>query len=259
MPLDVTAALVHVQQPGRPTVEARALLDTFASKGVPTTPFSLKQLRRKRLPLSRHTLVAGDHDVMRAAFQQLEIDGPWLPTYPPGTQPFLRRSVSRSSLAAARQHVDSTGERMFIKPADAHKRFTGFVYEPHAGSFQFDGASGQTQVWCSTPVEFGAEFRAYVVNGEIVGVCPYEGTTADVEEPTNIARQIVDAMRIAGSLVAGFSIDVGQLEDGYALVECNDGFALGLYDGLPHAAYTRLIEARWLELASSDAEVTFCE
>ena len=94
------------------------------------TPFSLKQLRRRRLTLSPTTLVAGDHDAMRAAFNQLGLEGPWLATYPAGTERFLHRTLSRSTLAAARQHVDSTGERMFIKPADAHKRFTGFVYEP---------------------------------------------------------------------------------------------------------------------------------
>jgi hypothetical protein len=255
MSLDVTAAFVQVQQPGRPTVEARALLDTLATRGIAATPFSLKQLRRKRLPLSRTTLVAGDHDVMRAAFQQLEIDGPWLPTYPAGTEHFLHRSLSRSTLAAARQHVDSTGERLFIKPADAHKRFTGFVYEPHAGAFAFNGASGQTEVWCSSPVEFGAEFRAYVVDGEVLGVCPYQGEETDVTGPTKAARTIVEGMRAAGSLVSGFSIDVGRLEgptdDTYALVECNDGFALGLYEGLSHESYARLIEARWLELVAA--------
>ncbi len=250
MPLDVTTAWVQVQQPGRPTIEARAILETLTARGIPVTPFSLKQLRRRRLTLSPTTLVAGDHDAMRAAFKQLGLEGPWLETYPAGSEAFLHRSISRSTLAAARQHVDSTGERMFIKPADAHKRFTGFVYEPHAGSFQFNGASGQTEVWCSTPVEFGPEFRAYVVEGDVVGVCPYEGAATDVAGPTAFARAIVDALQAAGSLVAGFSIDVGQIDDGYALVECNDGFALGLYDGLPFEAYARLIEARWLELAA---------
>ena len=89
-----------------------------------------------------------------------------------------------------------------------------------------------------------------MVEGEVVGVCPYDGATSEVGGPTEAAREIVEAMREAGSLVAGFSIDVGQLGDGYTLVECNDGFALGLYEGLPHEDYARLIEARWLELAA---------
>lgn len=223
------------------------MLDTL---DVPTTTFSLKQLRRRKLKLRPETLVVGDHDVMRAAFTQLAIEGPWLETYPAGTEPFWRRRIWRSTLAEARQHVDTAGERLFIKPAEAHKRFTGFVHAPGSGSFAFNGASSQTAVWCASPVEFGAEFRAYVTHGEVVGACRYDDGTADEEAPLAEARAIVDAMRAAGSLIAGFSVDLGRIGDAWALVECNDGFALGLYPGFSPRSYAELLVARWMELSA---------
>jgi hypothetical protein len=46
----------------------------------------------------------------------------------------------------------------------------------------------------------------------------------------------------------GFGMDWGITSDGRTLlVEVNDGYALGNY-GIPGAAYTALIEARWRQL-----------
>lgn len=60
------------------------------------------------------------------------------------------------------------------------------------------------------------------------------------------------ALGEAGEAVAGYAIDVGLLDDGQlALVECNDGFALGLYPGMAPSRYAELLFARWRELLSA--------
>lgn len=248
----VRAAWVQVQQPGRPTGEARAVLETLAARGQPTQTGSLKQLQRGRVALDPEVLVVGDHDVMRAAFKQLGVGGPWLSDYPRGVEPFLRRSVRPSTLAQARAEVDDSGRACFIKPREARKRFTGFVYAPGDDSFAFAGASGSTAVWCSDPVEFGDEYRAYVCGNGVVGVTAYAGATpGDTAEVEDFTGAVLRALQAEGTAVAGFAIDVGRTPQGLAVVECNDGFALGRYDGMPPEPYVDLLVARWVELLAA--------
>ena len=245
----VQAAWVQVQQPGRPSVEARAVLDTFAAHELPTLTGSLKQMQRGRVELSPEVLVFGDHDVMRAAFKRLSVDGPWLADYPTGVEPFLRRTMRATTLGQARAQVEESGRASFLKPRDARKRFTGFVYSPGNDGFAFAGASRSLPVWCSDPLEFGDEFRAYVCEGTVIGTTVYKGTKPDaVEGVEQFATKVVRALEQADSAVAGYSIDIGRTADGLAVVECNDGFALGLYDGVDAERYTDLLCARWSEL-----------
>jgi hypothetical protein len=249
----VEHAWVQVQQPGRPTPEAAAVLETLSARGTPTQPFSLKQLQRGRIEVKPQTLVVGDHDVMRAAFKQLGIDEPGLADYPAGTDTFLRRRLWHSTLAEATAHVEQTGTALFIKPRAARKRFTGLVYTPGSGSFAFGGASRNLDVWCSDAVTFGAEFRAYVCRNTVLGIAQYAGEPG-AATPDAFVDAVVAAMRDAGSEVDGFAVDVASIDDGFALVECNDGFALGLYDGIAAEDYTDLLCARWSQLVHPRAQ-----
>jgi ATP-grasp domain, R2K clade family 2 len=63
----------------------------------------------------------------------------------------------------------------------------------------------------------------------------------------------MQALDAAGAAYAGYAIDFGVLSTGEtALVEMNDGFALGAY-AIDSQDYTDLICARWTELLTQRA------
>ncbi|MGE0791570.1 MAG: ATP-grasp domain-containing protein [Sandaracinaceae bacterium] len=238
----IERAYVQVEDASRPTVEARALLRVLPTRGVEVTPFTSKRMRRRQLSIKRGTLVAGHLDVVTAAFAILGVTGPALGSYPPSLAPLLGRRVWRSTLDA----VLESGERVFVKPAEREKRFTGFVVGGTPGGFEAFGASRRLPVFCSEVVAFDSEHRAYVVHGEVRAVCRYAGVEADV--PRGLLYDAIARLDAAGERVAGFAIDVGLTADGrWLLVECNDGFGLGRYDGVSAEDYTDLICARWRE------------
>lgn len=159
-----------MQQRGRPGVEARAVLAACAARGITSEVFSLKRIERRQLALSPETFVFGDHDVMRAAFAQLAVDGPWLEGYPDSLRPWLRREVWACELQAARREAARRGRALFVKPRDAHKRFSGHLLDASGGSWATQGVSARLEVWCGEPVRFLSEFRAYVVDGVVAGL-----------------------------------------------------------------------------------------
>lgn len=92
-----------------------------------------------------------------------------------------------------------------------------------------------------------SEYRAYIIHSQILGIYCYEGNPEFA-----IARSaIIEAIKLldeAGESLAGYSLDFGILETGEtALIEMNEGFALGNY-GLSDDSYADLVLARWEEL-----------
>lgn len=235
-----------MQQASRPRIEARAVIETFAARGLPTTTFTEKRLRRRQLELDRSWLVAGDLDSVPLALRQLGVTPASLPTYPDALHDHLGRRIWRSTVQEVRGRHDAAA--VFVKPAERDKRFTGFVRHDPSDDFQFAGASGQTAVWCAEVVQFDTEYRAYVVNGMVRGICPYRGDGPP--PPSDLLMEWIDALAAHGSLVAGFGLDVGRRDGTWAVVECNDGLGLGLYEGLDFADYTDLLVARWAELVA---------
>lgn len=157
-------------------------------------------------------------------------------TYPKALRPWLLRSVRRGVLADALPSE-------FVKPVRC-KAFTGAICRDLQ-----ETADPAEPVWISEPVTWAAEWRVYVKNGTVAGWAQYgEG---DDDEPD---MPVVKAMLAAYSGPAGWALDVGRLDDGrMALVEANDGWALGYYRGCPRMAYLETIAARWVELAAKAA------
>lgn len=244
----IKRALVQVRDPRTLSDEAKAATTALVARDLPVTHFTLKNLRRGRLELDPDTLVAGDLDAVPLALKKLGVQGPFVESYPSATHPFLARRVWKSTLTDMKQWVEGRGGPVFVKPGERLKRFTGFVYTSRADDYLFQGASHRALVHCSSVVQFVREFRAYVLGGVVLGVCQYAGESGAPPEPAFVER-VLDALREQQQLVAGFALDVGVLADGQpAVVECNDGFGLGLYPGLNAEAYADLLCARWEEL-----------
>lgn len=243
----ITRAFVQVQNRNRPIVEAKALLAVLPSRGIPVEPYSLKQMQRGKVPLARDILIAGDMDAVPWALKRMGVVAS-LPCYPSSLFPYLGRQIRTSTVDRVRQRVELEGRPLFVKPKSKHKRFTGFVYESLADEMNFFGASRRLDVWVSEVVTFVAEFRIYVARGRVVGMARYRGDS-DTEPRRGWLEELISALASSNELVAGFGLDVGRLDSGaWAVVECNEGYGLGLYPGLPEEAYAEMILARWEEL-----------
>lgn len=156
---------------------------------------------------------------------------PW-ETYPQALWPWLGRDVTPVPFRLAK-----AGN--FVKPQRT-KVFTGGI----KANLE-DPVEPDEMCWESEPVSFVAEWRCYVLRGQIVAISQYgEGDDADLN-PT-VPGEMVAAWP---GQPAGWALDVGLLDDGrLVLVEANDGWALGLYNGCPRLAYLDVIAARWTEL-----------
>lgn len=211
-------------------------------------PTLLRQLRRNQVDLENLELAAGTLPFIREVLGQLGRPVPKPLDYLSAPPELLGRAVWQTTLGAVRGHWEREQIPVFVKPADATKRFVGRVIRSESDLYHLATVSASTSVWCAELVTFTAEFRVFVVDREIVGVRQYEGTETVV--PEAVAQRF--ATGLGERLPAGCAIDIGLLNDGRAvLVEVNDGFALGRY-GLDPGSYLRLLRARWKQLVAGE-------
>jgi hypothetical protein len=233
---------------GKLEPEIRSLRDGCKRLGIAVELFHAKALSRGRVPIERDTLVAGHIPVVLAAFRQLGIEPPQPQDYPACLRPFLQRRVWLSTVGeVVRVLHEEQSPPFFAKPLYRHKRFHGAVIASWDDLRALGGVSNQTQVACSEIVSWKAEYRTYVTGGRVVGVRHYAGDPA-VAIDERVVEAAVETFTQSGRAPAGYGIDFGVLSTGEtALVEVNDGYALGSY-GLDDGLYTDLILARWCEL-----------
>jgi hypothetical protein len=243
-----TVAFLQDLGNGKLRVEEKMLKAEFERRGVPVEFYTIKRIQRRNLPLSEMTFIAGDMDAMHGAMRQLNIGIPAPNDYPESLAPYLHRKVWKSTLAKIEQHVlGASGAPVFIKPASLRKDFTGIVVGSSSGFARVGAVSRRQEVWCSEVVMWKSEFRLYVIENDIVGVDHYAGdpnATLDM----HTVNQALLAYRQSGEAPSAYGIDFGVLSSGEsALVEANDGYALGAYN-VAAKPYTDLLIRRWLEL-----------
>lgn len=196
----------------------------------------------------------GSVEYVREGMRLAGIREPANLSYPSGCESYLLRSVWRTPAADAL----AMKQTRFIKPTDT-KGFTGFVLgsaglplsehdmEQLSALQALDAA---TPVWVSDPVVWVSEFRYYISQGSILGYARYDqGDDDDVPEPDMaiVARCIRDL-----AIEHPYALDMGVLASGQtALVEVNDAFAIGLYQGaLKPLQYAEFLANRWAFLVS---------
>jgi hypothetical protein len=137
--------------------------------------------------------------------------------YPNWVQPYLHRKVWKSS----KWEMDRP---LFVKPADAYKRFTGFVT---TGGYS---KKKKPPFIYSEVVTFVNEWRYYISNGEVLVSGWYDGD----------ARSMPDAPPLPEIPNVTCAADFGTLPDGtLACVEVQHPYACGWYgktnkDSLPY-------------------------
>lgn len=238
---------------GKLTHEQQLLYSEFERRGIPTVLYTAKRIQRRQLPLSSDAFVAGGIDAMHGAMRQLKIDIPAPNDYPKSLAPFLNRRIWTSTLGIVeRQILEGYGEPVFAKPAHRCKSFTGRTFVSMDDFRRIGNISRRQEVYCSEVVTWSSEYRVYVIGSQIVSVDIYDGD-AKIALDSAVVEAALSAFRSSGEAPAAYGIDFGVLATGQtALIEANDGYALGAYK-ISASAYTDLLLTRWNELVSTIA------
>jgi len=149
--------------------------------------------------------------------------------YPDFLQDYLHRKVWETNEWIL-------GKKVFIKPSDRYKRFTGFVTS--------GGHKGKRKgpYWCSEVVRFINEWRYYIANGRVLSGEWYSGD--EINAPDAPDLKIDFPSEYCGA------VDFGMTDnDQLVLVEANHPFACGWY-GKKHEIYTEWIVEGWRYIVS---------
>lgn len=195
--------------------------------------------------LKPEDVVVGYIETIHTALLQLGIAIPESVNYPDELANFLGRKVWRSRINYIAKHPESWN--IFVKPADSPKKFKGRLVTSAKDLISCGDEFEDTEIWCSEPVQFLAEWRCFVRYGEILGVKSYYGDWRQHFDP----QVIENAIAAYNSAPAGYAADFGVTDKGETLlIEVNDGYSIGSY-GLFSADYSRLLASRWAEMTES--------
>ncbi|MEU8895785.1 ATP-grasp domain-containing protein [Nocardia sp. NPDC048505] len=247
----ITTAYLEYAGSGPMRHEESLLREGLEQRGIPVRYYTSKRVHRRQLPLGPEVFIAGDMDAMHGAMRQLGIPIPEPDDYPAGLREFLHRAVWTATLGEVERGFERGAlPPTFVKPAERRKNFTGAVFYSERDVAVLGNVSRRQRVWCSEVVEWVAEYRVYVHADRIVAVDRYRGDESALLD-LRLVEAAVAAYRRSETAPSGYAIDFGVLADGRtALIEANDGYALGAYD-ITADAYTALVLARWSELLES--------
>jgi hypothetical protein len=187
-------------------------------------------------------------DAMHGAMGQLEIEVPVPDDYPQCLREFMHRRVWKDQLGNLERKITmDMAAPVFAKPSERMKTFTGRVFASCRDFAEIGRVTRRQEVWCSDVVEWKSEYRVYVIDEEIVAMDHYAGDPQTVLDESTV-EAAVRTYRRSGEAPSAYGIDFGVLDSGRtALVEANDGYALGAY-AIPAGPYSKLLMRRWSEL-----------
>ena len=132
---------------------------------------------------------------------------------------------------------------VFLKPADPlAKVFDAGVYRERGQIRAITPIPAETPVLMAEPVEWMAEYRCFVLDGQVVAASPYlsfgrplqhHATGAAPPAPVvEICHRLLSFAKVA--MPPAFVVDVGLLDDrGWAVVEFNPAWCSGLLSADP--------------------------
>jgi ATP-grasp domain, R2K clade family 3 len=216
--------------------------DGFRKMGWEIVPFeSIENLT----VLEPESLVVGFGDDIHRALIKLNINPPTEINYPEELQQFLGRKIWMSSVNYIAKHPELWN--VFIKPAKDFKKFKGRVVNSPKDLVSCGDEFVDTEIWCSEPVKFVAEWRCFVRYNAILDVRLYQGDWSLHFDP-DIIKAAVAAYK---SAPASYAIDFGLTDSGKTLlIEVNDGYSVGGY-GLFPVDYAQFLSARWAEMTNT--------
>ncbi|HEY1101522.1 MAG TPA: ATP-grasp domain-containing protein [Myxococcota bacterium] len=192
--------------------------------------------------IDRDQIVVGGVATVLGALRRLGIEKRFA-SMPAALQPFADRNIEVTTLAEARRRPMP----FFMKPVADAKAFGGTLVRTTVDLVASAALSSSLTVLVSSPIDFRAEYRCFVVRGSVVGCRHYKGDPLAFPD----ARRITAMIAAWTTAPAAWALDVGVTTGGATvIVEVNDGHSTGDY-GLPPLAYARYLEARWCELTGA--------
>jgi hypothetical protein len=220
----------------------------FWFHGVPTEDYVAIAQVTNASDLSQTVGVTGWIADVHAGLRALGKPIPAPLDYPDRLSGWLKRDVWRSTIGAVRQWTANPNGSCFVKPAANQKLFTGMVWKGDDVNRAYTAECPEdTEVWCSDILDFHAEYRTFILDGEILDCRRYKGDWGLAPDRVFV-EQMVEAFK--PDAPRAYTLDVGVLEDrSCALIEVNDGFSFGHY-GLDSDLYARMLSARWHEMTA---------
>lgn len=233
------------------------LYDGFLALDVPIQFYTETAMHLNMYHVTKEDVVGGHINMCHIALGHLRVDRPCLLDYPRLLWPFLHREAFILDFKTVKESFDqlrgSFKDCLFVKPV-SNKQFAAGVYKNASELVKAVDVPDNTPVWVSEVVKFESEYRVYVYENKIVDVFRYWGDNWK----DNIDGQVVDRIVATAQLEpmpVFYSIDVGLINKSWApfqetaLVEVNDGYALGNY-GLSPKQYAEMSMARWRQIVS---------
>src|SRR5262245_24009779 len=246
-------AFIHELGIGRFPHASRVVREHCLARAIPVELYTIKRIQRRQLKLTAQSFICGDMDCMHGAMKQLGIPLPSPIYFPQSLTRYLHRAIWQDTVGGLRSRLEHDGRSVFAKPAGRAKLFTGRVFAGGSDFYHLGVTSHREPVWCSEVVSWLSEYRVYVIGQDVVAVDHYAGD-ATVTLDRSVIAEAVTAYRRSGEAPAAYGIDFGVLATGEtALVECNDGYALGAYQ-IAAPTYAELLFERWRELVSLSAQ-----
>jgi hypothetical protein len=198
----------------------------------------------------KEDMVVSYVDDVRIALLKYDIVVPEI-DYPEELKNYLGRKVWKSKLSIIASNPEKWN--IFIKPVE-DKKFTGIVVRSTKDLIGCGTCDKDTDILCSEPVKFVAEWRCFVRYGNILDIRRYKGDWKLHFDPKIVENAVAEFK----SAPKGYAIDFGLTDKGETLlIEVNDGYSLGYY-GLFNLDYAKLLSARWAELTNTNDECDFC-
>ena len=221
--------------------------DGFRKRRVDCTLVTAAAIESGNLPLHVSTLVAGGVRTVESAMRQVGLRVPVANNLPDQLSGYFGRDIRKTTLGEVRaKWRDENAEPCFLRPLERNKLFGAIALFDTDDLLSLKSHMDDTPVIVSEYVLFESAWRVFVVDGKIIGMSHYQGDYFVYPDPDTIKQ----ALQSYVNAPAGYGIDFGVLSDGRTvLVEANDGYSLGSYN-LNSVDYSRVLEARWLELAA---------
>jgi hypothetical protein len=223
---------VYIQEYGNGKLEPehKNVLELLTNKGITCELFTNKRLNRNQLLLNKETMVVGDHPTMQTIFKKLGLSVP-NDCYPEVLHQFLGRKIWTTTIKQIFAQSFKAGiGNVFIKPKTKAKLFTGFVPNSEAELFFLNQFANDTELYCSSLVSWQAEYRVFVLKGQVIHTACYFGNYS-IDLNYTVILAAIAAFESSPYKAVAYALDFGVTEKGETtFIEWNDAYALGGYD-----------------------------
>jgi hypothetical protein len=205
--------------------------------------------------LKTGALPVGSVEFTEYAMELANIKIPEFDCYDDSIKGLLGRKIYNERLFNI-EHIINHHKELFIKPRQC-KLFNGFIFRGYDYETYSEHDLEQLKklkiidalkepLYCSEVINIIAEWRCYINKGKLITICQYDDSEEDLEPDKSFVDTCLN--RIGNKTLA---LDIGMLDNGYfVVIELNDAWAIGKYQGISDKDYLDFITTRWSEICS---------